>query len=225
MDSPSVPPPAPKPSGRGKWLGIGCLVILALLIVGGFIAYMGIKTFLVGLVNQYTDTQPRALPQLTMPESQAQTICARVDVFQAALKAGQATEPLVLSGNDINTLITYHPSWKNTMASIVYVTLENDKIRGEVAIPFDAITKRVKGRYLNGMGIIGVHLVDGRLFIFLDSLEVKGKTVPEEFMKTFRSENLAKKANTDEKTAAFLAKIESITVQNGQMRIVPKKTP
>lgn len=219
------PPPLlqPKKSSAGKWLGIGCLVLLALLVLGGFIAYALVKTFLSGLVDQYTDAQPRAIPALAMPANQAQAVCARVDAFQAALKAGQATQPLTLSGPDINALIKYHPAWSN-MADKVNVSIEGSKIRGEVSIPLDALFKQAKGRYLNGTGVITVQLVDGRLFIFLDSLEVKGQALPEEFMKAFRSENLAQNVNTDEKSAEAIAKFESISVQNGKIVIVPKKT-
>jgi hypothetical protein len=218
------PPPAPQPkrSSTGKWVGIGCLITIALLVVGGFITYAVVKSVLVGLMDEYTDTQPRNLPQVTMAESQAKAVCARVDTFLAALKADQAVAPLVLSGDDINALIKYHPAW-NKMAGLAYVTIEGSKIKGEVSLQLDAIAKQTKGRYLNGTGVISVQLVDGRMFIFLDSLEVKGKAVPEEFMKSFRSENLAKNANTDEKSAAAIAKFESITVQDGTIRIVPKR--
>ena len=224
MDSPSIPPPAPKPSGIGKWIGIGCVAALALLIVGGFIAYALIKTTVVGLMNQYTATQPRALPQLVISEPQGRAICARVDAFQAALQAGQPADPLVLTADDINALIKYHPTWKY-MTGAVYVTIDKNKIQGEVSIPLETITKKAKGRYLNGTGVFTIQLLDGRLLVFLDTLEVKGKPVPEEFMKAFRSENLAKNANTDEKKAAVIAKLKSITVQNDQIRIVPKKAP
>ena len=198
--------------------------LLALLVLGGFIAYALVKTLVVGLMEQYTDTQPRALPQLNMPETQARAVCARVNAFQAALKDGKATDPLLLSGDDINALIKYHPSWSKA-ASNVYVSVENTKIRGEVSIPLDTISSKAKGRYLNGSGMISVQLMDGRLLIFLDKLEVKGKELPEEFIKAFRSENLAKNANEDKKTAESLARLESVTVRDGQIRVVPKQAP
>jgi len=220
----SVPPPIPKKSGKGKFLGIGCAVILVLLIAGGFLAYALIKPLVIGLVNQYTDTHAKALPQLNLPETPRPAVCARVDAFQTALQAGQAAEPLVLTSRDINTLIQYHPSW-NLMAGKVYVTIENNKIKGDVSIPLEIITQKAKGRYLNGTGIFALQLMDGRLLVFLDALTIKGKAVPEEFMKPLRAENLAKDANTDEKLSAAIAQIESITVQNGQIRILPKKAP
>ena len=220
----TIPPPPPQPqrSHTGKSIGIGCGSLLALLILGGFIGYALVKTLVVGLMEQYTDTQPRDLPQLSMPETQAREVCVRVNAFQAALKDGKASEPLLLSGDDINALIKYHPSWSKA-ASNVYVSVENSKIRGEISIPLEGISQKAKGRYLNGSGVISAQLMDGRLLIFLDSLEVKGKDVPEEFIKAFRSENLAKDVNENEKMAESLARLESITVRDGQVRIVPKQ--
>jgi len=197
--------------------------MLALLIVGGFLAYGLIKTCVTGLMDQYTEAQPRSLPQLTISKDQARDICTRVDTFQADLQAGRASKPLVLTGNDINTLIQYHPTW-NKMAGKIHVTIEDNKIRGDVSLPLELITRKAKGRYLNGMGVFNVQLMDGRLLVFLDALEVKGKSVPAEFMQPLRAENLAKNANTDAKLSTVLAKLESITVRNGQIRIVPKKT-
>ncbi len=222
--SPYPPPPQPQRSSTGKWLGIGCLVLLALLVVGGFIAYALVKTFLTGVLEKYTDPQPRALPQLAMSADAASAVCARVDAFQAAMAAGKTPEPLALSGADINALIKYHPNWSNA-AGNVYVSIASDKIRGDVSIPLDALTPMTKGRYLNGSGVISVQLMSGRLALFLDQIEVKGKQVPEEFMKAFRNENLAKGVNENPKTAESLARLESIAVQGDRIVITPKKAP
>lgn len=220
----TMPPqlPQPKRSHTGKWIGIGCLVVIAILVAGGVIAYALLKGVFYNLLDEYTDTQPRALPQLAMPETHARMVCARADAFQAALAAGKASEPLALSGNDVNALIKYHPAWSNASGN-VYVSIVNDKIRGDVSIPLDALTPMTKGRYLNGSGVISVQLMAGRLAIFLDQLEVKGKEVPEEFMKSFRSENLAKNVNENPKTAEALARLESIIVQGGRIVITPRK--
>jgi hypothetical protein len=223
MKSPPLPnqPPQPRRSQTGKWLGIGCLAALAILIVIIVIGYYGVKSFVGGLVNKWTDAQPRNLPQLNMPEAQAREVCARASAFWTAVRENRPTAPLLLSGDDLNALIKYEPDWSE-LAGKVYITINGDKIRGEISLPLEIILPMFKGRYLNGSGVWAVQLVQGRLFIFLEKIEVKGKDVPEDFMKDFRTKNLAEDVNKNEKNTAALSRLESITVQNGQLRIVPK---
>jgi hypothetical protein len=64
--------------------------------------------------------------------------------------------------------------------------------------------------------------VDGRLLVFLNAIEVKGGTLPEEFMKKLRKENLAKDTNEKGDMADVIGKLDAIFVKGSQLVIVPK---
>ncbi len=191
--------------------------------IGGFLAYRGVKGVISGLVDEYTDTKPRTLPAVSGSETEKQKIIARADEFKKAVNEGKTVAPFVLSGDDINYLIHNHPGWKS-LAGKIYVTIEGDIIKGDVSIPLKDIAGFGENRYINGSASFNIGLAAGRLLVFLNSMEVKGKKVPEQFMAQMRSENLAKDINSDKDAASVIEKIESITVENGQLRIVPKKT-
>jgi hypothetical protein len=210
-----------KKSSTKKYLLIGCLSVFVLLIIGGIAAYYGIKRAFTGLVDNYTDTQPRELMQIAMAETDVQSVIERADKFKAAVKEGKATDPLVLSGDDINALIQHHSDLKD-VAGKAYVTIEDDRIRGEISVPLEKITSMMEGRYLNGSAEFTINLVDGRLLVFLESLEVRGKPVPEEFMKKIRSENLAKEAQSDPEIVSIINGLKSIDVADGYLTIIPK---
>jgi len=214
-------PPKEKKSRLGLYLGIGCLTAAVLMGVLGYLGYKGVKGVISGFVEEFTDTEPRALPEVLMSEEDARTVIATVEDFKEAVRQGQPTDPLLLTGDDTNLLIHSHPNWKSLKGK-VYITIEDDNIRGEVSIPLDEIGGFVKGRYLNGSAVFSVALLDGRLLVFVNAIEVKGKSLPEGFMKQFRTENLAKDANENEDMADVIEKLDSIFVKDSQLIIVPK---
>ena len=218
-----------KGGGCLKGLGIGCLVVLAIVVVGGFLVYKGAKVFVGNMVEQYTDTTPLTMPAVNIAPGEAEAVTKRVDDFGEALKKGGRAEPLVLSGQDINVLMTKHPNWSQ-MAGKVHVTIEGNQIKGQISVPLEQIGVQLggklgdmmKGRHLNGSGVFSAEMTAGRLVVFLDSVEVRGKQLPEPIMKELKGRNLAEDANKDPESAASLQKLQSITVKEGKLYIVPR---
>lgn len=103
------------------------------------------------------------------------------------------------------------------------VNIKDDQIEGQVSIPLDEVGEFAKGRYLNGSAVFDVGLAAGRLLVFVDSVEVKGKPLPDALMQQLRADNLAKNVNSEQDVSSFVDKLESITVENGEVRVVPKK--
>jgi hypothetical protein len=103
------------------------------------------------------------------------------------------------------------------------VAVEEDKISGQASIPLDNLGGMFKGRYLNGAATFSVQLSAGRLMIFLDSLSVRGKPLPDQIMTNLRGTNLAENANNNPESSQMFQKIESIDVQGGKVCIVPKQ--
>lgn len=204
--------------GSAKAVAIGCLAVLLLLGVAVFFVYRGIR----GMVDEYTDTKPQAIPQVNTTPAETEAVLARVEGFNKAIQADTPASPLVLTGDDINCLIAGHPDWK-ALSGKVYITIRDNKIRGDVSVPLDVLGGLTRGRYLNGAGAFSVQLAAGRLMVFIDSMEVKGKPLPNDFIQKMRTENLAKDVNTNADVIAILEKLESISVEDTQLRIMPKK--
>ncbi|MBN2309426.1 MAG: hypothetical protein JXR94_10675 [Candidatus Hydrogenedentes bacterium] len=222
---PPVQPAPAKPSSAGRNCVvagvIGCLTIMVVFIVVGVFAYVGIKRAVSGLVDAYTDTVPVTLPEVEIADEDLQALRARVDGFKAALGNGTATEPLVLTADDINALIQNHPDWEDLKGK-AYVSIEGQQVRGEVSIPLEGL---VAGRYLNGSATFDVFLRNGILYVQLMAAEVKGKALPEDFVSGLRSENLAEAVAQDPTMAPAIRRIESIAINNGAITITPKVEP
>src|SRR4051794_11189385 len=101
-------PTTKEPRQRGCFF-YGCLIasILAiLLLVGmGILGYTAYRYF-INTAKQYTDTRPTPLPAVEMPAEQVKDLHARVDAFKAALDAGKPSEPLVLTADELNALVS-----------------------------------------------------------------------------------------------------------------------
>jgi hypothetical protein len=94
-------------------------------------------------------------------------------------------------------------------------------------MPLDFISSvpglgKLKGRYLNGAASVQATMALGVLVVRLQSLEVKGKAVPDEVMSALQRENLAKDATQNPETAAFLTRLADVTVQDGKLILTGK---
>ena len=215
-----VPQQQKKRSGCWKIGGIGCVVVIIIAIIAGYFAFKGIKGLVSELTEKYTAAEPMDLPTVDASAEEVAAILDRVDSFTNALKGDDVPEPLTLTSRDINVLINNHPEWKE-IAGKVYVTIEGDQVKGDISIPLGELGEMFEGRFLNGSSIFSIGMQSGRLLLFLDEAEVGGEKLPDEIMAALKEKNLAEKTN-ERSDMETLNKIESITVQDGSLIIVPK---
>lgn len=208
--------------------GVGFILMVTLCGAGTFFMYR----FASSLVTQYTGTTPLKLPKVEVSEEKQAELRDRVEAFRKALDSGEETPPLVLTSNDVNALIEQSKEFKDK----IFITLEKDKIKGQISLPLDAIGENVpifgpmvRGRYLNGEAELNVLLKDGVPTVTLEDIEVNGKHLPDEVMTNLRQENLAKDALKDRKNAEMLRKLESVELEDGKLiikaRPKDKRTP
>ena len=199
--------------------------MLAVLIMVGFgaltyIAFRGLGQ----LVEQYSGTAPMPLPKSEINEEDLRTLKERVAEFRKALDDGTPTAPLILTGRDLNALIEENP----TLRDKIQVTIDDDKIKGKVSYPLEELAgwplvSMLAGRYLNGEAELRVSLKDGVLLVLLDSIEVNGKSPPENVIQQLRQQNLSRDAYKDPKNAEQIRKLESIEVKGGKVIITARQ--
>ncbi len=206
------------PKQRGCFF-YGCViasVLAALMVVLLAVVSFFLYRFTTKMVDEYTGTAPRELPVVKLTPEERATVKTRLLEFRAAVTAGTPTEPLVLSGDDLNALIEDDPDLKGK----AFIKIEDDVIKGQISIPLESVgLKMFKGRYLNGEADIKALLISGVLIVTLDSIEVNGKRPPEEILQGIRQQNLAKDIYKDPKNAEMIRKLESIQIKDGKITI------
>ena len=213
------PPPypviQPKRFPWGCLIG-GCLTVVLLGLLGiGAIAYTA-YSFYTTQLNKYTSAQPMVLPKTEYSKEEIAAVQKRFEDFTAAIDSGETPEDLVLTSDDINALISQNEPVKGK----VHVTIENGEINGKASFPVDFIPG-AKGRYFNGRLSLKASLENGILFVTLDEAEVNGEPVPEQFLTGMRSENLAKDAYKDPKSAEVLRKFEKLIIEDDRIILKP----
>lgn len=232
----------PDPSLQKKKRGCffyGCIISLVLLLLFagavGFVVWYGVHTMR-GYVAQYTDTSPMQIEKVELPADQLEKLNERIAAFGNAVAAHSNTPPLVLTGPEINAWLSEKiQAMAKTNAAMksldgtFFITLEGDEIKGQVSLPLDGLANsavfrmmNVKGRYLNGAGAFKAAITNGDLFIYVQSLEVKGKPLPPQIMAGLQQQNLAQGVNQQQQNTKALDKFESITVKDSTMVVTPK---
>jgi len=206
---------------RGCLFYVGIIGVISL-IVFAFGAYFGLR-YAHGLVEQLSDKEPVRLPTSQLPQAQMFELKDRVDTFRDAVKDGEATEPLELTGDELNALIATDPAFAS-LKNHLYVTIEGNELHAKISFRAEDLgLVRLRGRYINADGVFDVRLVNDELRIMTVSLMVKGKPVPRNIMREVARENLADKFNQDPRVSAGLRKLKAIEVKDGKLVIVPKK--
>jgi hypothetical protein len=205
---------------------------MTLLVVGLIVAiaaFFAIR-YVAGLANakiaEYTETQPMTFPKVDMPDAELQMLKKRVAAFSSAMDAHSNAAPLVLSSRDLNTLMLSNTNFKD-LKDTVYVEITGDTIKGEVSLPLGKYFRglpfvHTKGRYLNGVGTFKVGVTNDMPAVYVQTLEVKGKTLPAQFMLQLQGKNMAEDFEKNPTNAAGIGHYESIDVKDGSIVIKAK---
>lgn len=206
---------------RGNCFLYGCVTIVVLAILGGLISFLVFRSFARQVREKYTEPTAAALPTADLPAADTQALIVRVDDYVKKLRAGEALGTLVLTQNEVNALLQNHPDLKEDFGSIVYLTLGDDNVTGQMSIPLDWLPM-MSGRYFNGSATFDVEVKNGRAEVYLSGATVKGEVVPEQYIVGVRSENLATEwQNKHNDAHTLLEKIESVKVESGTVIITP----
>ena len=221
--APQYTTPQPK-AGKGClfWTGIILGVIFLCFVLAGVAGYCYVKH----LVNEYTDTKPIDMPVATLSDADAKALQQRLDSFDNALTNDVPADTLILTANEINSLIA-----KNNKApdkARVYFSFNENRVQAQLSLAGELFGfPMLRGRYLNGGGDFKVSLHDGKLFVGIQSLSVKGKPIPDQYMQGVRGQNFADSYMEDQTNAPAiddaLSRLDEIKIENGKLYVIPKK--
>jgi hypothetical protein len=224
-DPASPQPPQPR-KGHGCFF-YGCITCLILFLVLAIGLFFGAR-YALGRLNrwvaQYSETSPMPLPAVQLPSQEMQGVLDRVTAFSDAIEARSNTPPLILTGPQVNALLASRPELA-AFKGKYFVSFDGDKAKAQISLPLEMLPKlpmvETAGRYLNGSGTFHLGITNGMLYVFLNSLEVKGQAAPPTFVAALQRDNLAQNANTGSNAAVF-NQIESLQVTNGALVIQAK---
>jgi len=191
-------------------------VVVAAL-VASFFAYRA----LTGMIEQFTDIEPKDLPVIEADPDKTAALEEEVQTFADAVEKGTADKPLVLTEEDINTLIQHSEKWQELRGKL-YVTIEEGRVSGSVSIPLDDIRLSiVRGRYLNADVTLSISLDHGALEVYFTSIRVKDKPLPEMLMTELTTYNFAQDFLRDPETRDLIRRFEKVEIRDDAVVLVP----
>jgi hypothetical protein len=219
-----LPQPQQPRSSWPKYVGIGCLILLAVLIVGGVLAYYGIRSAITGIVAQYSADRPLSVPTVTLSEQQIRSIEERVRAFSDAMDQGTAAQPLELTETEINGIIQRAMARRkpNAEGPRAFVRIVGKRLEGDISVPLANLGSGLEGRYFNGKALISVGVVGDRLVANLEDLKVGDSYVPDELRERLSRENILKDAYDDPEARRLLTRLESVEIGDGKIVLRPK---
>ena len=213
----------PKSSGKGClfWAGIVLGVIFLCVVLAGIGGYCFVRS----LVNEYTDTKPTEFKVTLLSDADTKALKQRLHEFDNALTNDLPIEPLVLTADEINSLIAKNNKEPDKVR--LYFSLNENRVQAQLSLAGDLFGfPMLRGRYLNGSGDFKLSLHDGELFLGIQSLSVKGKPIPDQYLQNVRTNNFADSFTQGTNAPALtnaLNRLEEIKIENGKLYVIPRK--
>ena len=108
---------------------------------------METKMLIGGAFEAGTETEENVLNPRTgetivnLPEADATALETRIKTFTDAMENNEAAEPIALSSDEVNYLITQNED----MANIIRVNIMSNRLEGQVSAPLDQVGDMFKG--------------------------------------------------------------------------------
>jgi hypothetical protein len=197
--------------GAPFWAAL-TVAVLVVMVAGGYLAWRYVLT-------AYTETTPLELGEPALSPADFGDIDGRLAGFVHALRNKTPIEPLVLSSEDLTTLVARIPEFRR-LGGRARFTITAGEIRGDLSVPLERMG--YPDRWLNGSATFAATLENGVLVVTARSASVKGVPIPAWIVRQIRERNLAKDLHEDPLAAGLIARLEAIEVGDGRITVVPQ---
>lgn len=205
--------------GRGCFF-YGCLTLIIVVIVGLIALYFGTRLLVKKLLS-FTSPTPVAVAPVSLSAADGGQLTNRVNDFTKALREGRATQPLVLSSEELDYLVRNSPGSLPIKDSI-HLMITNDRVHAQLSYPLEAIRPELKGRYLNGEADFDVLVRNGAIMFDLESLKVKGDPVDPKFVTQMQKQPLEWRPEANDPNESLVKNVERVEIKDGKILFYPK---
>lgn len=202
----------PEPDRQGR----GCVLLLSL-IFGGIAIFSAVSVisgmrYASEYRRKYTSETPVPLPTPEWTAEEADDLRRRIRTFGEAIDSGAETEPLVLSGRELNILIMTEESAAK-LKDRMFVTVRGDRIQAELSIPLPG--RMFRGRYLNGAARIFLRVEEGEFRASLREITVDDRPLPEKYGTVWAENDILSDLNLQPAVREAARAIHSVEVADG----------
>jgi hypothetical protein len=197
----------------------GCITVIVLALGIVLATWLFFSQVVRPFFGQYASEQTVALAPSAVTPDLIATVETRVRTFAESIAAHRPTEPLVLDEADLNALLAHLPQIA-PIAQYLRVSIEDDRLRGEFALPLNGLGYADK--FLNLSGTFRASLEYGLLSLTAESATVNGEPLSESVVAELQRQNLAADLLRNPEVAKVLRELKAIEVSGGRVIVTPK---
>lgn len=212
--------PVAGPKKRRGCFFYGCLTTILAVLVSLVAVYFVASRAVKQIVETYGTTAPVQLSTAPTTAEQYEAVHSRIEGFRMKLASDQATDPLRLSAEDINSVLQHDARFKGVHAE---VSLEADALRVRGSLPLEFLG--YKGVFLNGSAKVGISMQAGLPDVRVQELALGNQSIPSQLSDELGAKNLAKGLKDEPEFQQLWSKVDRIEVRDGTLLVTPKTLP
>jgi hypothetical protein len=208
----------------------GCAILLAALLVMVFLIVFSTVTLFrqFNEIVKFTALKPLPVEVSALDDQDAALngLAVRLESFRQQL-AGDEKAALALSPDDINLAIAAYEAFRDFRGTLRIVGVAGDTLRIAIAFPLNGkprLARRGEAgwltsdpRYLNGMLVARPVLRKGEVVLKIETLEVTGAQVPQEFVEQMSPYQICERYLTDPVLGPAMAKLTRVGIADGML--------
>lgn len=213
----------------------GCAIFIAAFLVMTFLIGFSVLTLFrqFNEIAKFTDDKPVAIEvsPTAGKEAELKNLAERVETFRQQL-AGDAETSLALSADDLNLAIASYEAFKELRGTFRVLTFEEKTARIAISFPLNGKPRLTRAgekswitsdaRFLNATMVAHPALLKKEVVLALDTLEVPGKKVAQEFIDQMSPYRLAERYLGDPAIGPVMAKITRVAIADGKIVLTRK---
>jgi hypothetical protein len=217
-----------KASARSPFAG--CAILVAALLVMVFLIVFSTVTLFrqFNEIGKFTAVKPVPVEVSSLEDQDAALngLAVRLESFRQQL-AGDEKAALALSPDDINLAIAAYEAFRDFRGTLRIVGVAGDTLRIAIAFPLNGkprLARRGEAgwltsdpRYLNGMLVARPVLRKGEVVLKIETLEVTGAQVPQEFVEQMSPYQICERYLTDPVLGPAMAKLTRVGIADGML--------
>ena len=208
----------------------GCAILIAAFLVMVFLVVFSVITLFrqYAEIEKFTASEPRVLETSPVEnrEPELNALAERIERFRQQLADGADSE-FALTPDEMNLAIAAYEPLKDLRGTLRVNSVEGETLRLDISFPLNGKPRLARDgesgwvtsdpRYLNATLVARPVLLSNEPVLRIESIEVPGATVPQEFIQQMSPYRIAERYRAHAVIGPAMAKLTRVRLEDGRL--------
>ncbi len=214
----------------------GCAILLTALLVMAFLVIFSVYVLFRQFdeIAKFTDVEAEkvGVESLEDREVELNDLAEKLELFRLAVRDDEASV-LELSVGEMNLAIAAYEQLKDLRGTLRVREIKEGEVYMEISFRMNGKPRLAKGeevgvigsdpRFLNGVMVAELGLLDGEVVLQVKDIEVEGVDVAKEFIEQMSPYRIAEKYKGDDGIGMVMTKLTGVETKDGMVRFEKKE--